>query len=299
MSPRVHTRTFKPGKFMKCILVRTGEIKMLHENTLGGFTTQPDHLKLHLRDIWGHKYCVPPLKVVMYHKLPQVVLPQSIIMTLINEQWEESVIATHQPSSTNGQSADDELYDNYDHTLRILKDIGISVTAVNEEEVDADILQLHHGTYQFFNDFNMSRIHQHLFPDDPVWPNFEEVQSMLYKSIFSDMTDDYVLKRPEGAFKTAKRSKSVKNYSPVVTRKPLGSTSSATTEANNYTQVNIARHGSMPSIEVYATVTTQVCCTVHWENNMLERKQYFENFLQNLMIYIIIRCSSLLVCFDT
>ena len=202
ISPRIHTRTFKQGKFMKCIHVDTGEVKMLHENCIGGFTTSPDHLKMYLHMFWNHKYCPPPLKVVLYHSLPQMVLSQNTIMTLTSGEWEDSVIATHEIRSAMSES----LYGNTVHTLRIQKDVGICITS----HVDMMGEEIYHRTAQLYNDFELSKMDQHLFCDDPVWPNFEEVQSMFYVDVLTGHSNGIVLKKPENAlrFKRQKVQKS-------------------------------------------------------------------------------------------
>ena len=215
---------------MKCLDVESGEVKMLHENCVGGFTTQPERIRMSLKDFWGHKYCPPPLKVVLTHSLPQVVLPQNVIVTLLADEWEESVIATHQEEPdevTHSVSA------NPSRTVCILKDIGILVRELEKEEnKDKGYVQtLIQETCQLYNEFDLVDIDQHLFPDDPVWPNFEEVQSMFYKSVMKDCSQNYTLKRPENAFKQFKRTKSVKN-SPSVARRRVSSVENINAVAN-------------------------------------------------------------------
>ena len=258
ISPRVHTRTFKQGKFMKCIDIESGEVKMLHENCVAGFTTQPEKTRMSLKDFWGQKYCPPPLKVVMTHSLPHVVLPQNALVTLLAEEWEESVIATHiQDFEQISQSAEA----NGTQTIRILKDIGISVKPA-EGNGSKDLSSLHQETYQLYNEFDLVYINQHLFSDDPVWPNFEEVQSMFYKSVTKDSFQDYSIKKPENLLKSIKRQKSVKNSPSLSRRRRLSSTEQinaiGTDVKSDYSPVTL-KNDSIPENSVYGTVdNTQV-----------------------------------------
>lgn len=238
---------------------------MLHENCLGGFTTQPDSIKMLLKDLWGHKYCPIPLKVVVHHSLPQVVLPQCIIMTLTNEVWEDSIIATHEASNYNATSKTDPTYNT--HTLRILKDVGILVVADNKDDEAEDIFQLRQQTHDLFTEFTLSRVHQHLFVDDPVWPNFEEVQSMFYKNVLFDAPREFVqLKKPDFAFKTFKRQKSLKAHSLLDVDKCEGDRVSPNLIENKqttseYSEVRIRTKSSGPNSD-YALLShtnPQVC----------------------------------------
>lgn len=223
---------------------------MLHENCVAGFTTQPEKTRMSLKDFWNHKYCPPPLKVVMTHSLPQVVLPQNALVTLLAEEWEESVIATHmQELEQMTQSA----AANGTQTIRILKDIGISVKPAEGNE-SKDVSSLNQETYHLYNEFDLVYINQHLFSDDPVWPNFEEVQSMFYKSVMKDCNQDYTIKKPESLVKNIKRQKSIKN-SPL-SRKRLSSTDQinalGTGAKSEYSPVTLK--GSIPENSVYGTV---------------------------------------------
>ena len=240
---------------------------MLHENCLGGFTTQPDSIKMLLKDFWGHKYCPIPLKVVVHHSLPQVVLPQCIVMTLTNEVWEDSIIATHEASNYNSISKTDPTHGKNIHTLRILKDVGILVITDNTEDEAGDLLELRQQTHDLFTEFTLSRVHQHLFVDDPVWPNFEEVQSMFYKNVLLDAPREFVqLKKPDFAFKTFKRQKSLKAYSLVEVDKCEGERVSPNLIENNkttseYSAVQIRTKSSGPNSDyaLLSHTSPQVC----------------------------------------
>ena len=217
LSPNIRTKTFKSGKFLKCYNVVTNEEKLLHENCIGGFTTQPERIKMSLKDIWESKYTNPPLKVIMYHQLPQVVLVRHIQVTLLSEKWEDSVIATRDHIA---KPQNESVYGNV-QLLRLLREVGINLIPEREEDVDP----LHYKAYceetcHLFNEFDYSRIQQHLFTEDPVWPNHEEIQSSLYGHVTRTDWERYVLlKKPEHAFKTLKRRKSTKSYSPVMVRR--------------------------------------------------------------------------------
>jgi hypothetical protein len=259
LSSKVHTRTFKQGKFLKCINVATSETKLLHENCIGCFTTQPDRLKMHLNAFWNNRYCPPPLRVIMYHSLPQVVLPQNIPMTLIAGVWEECIIATHEMVPAGNA---EPVYDNTSvHTIRIMKDVGITIISEDGNNQEG----LYDGTLSLYNTFNLAKINQHLFCDDPVWPNFEEVQSALYSNVLTDACQEYVLKKPENFSKTFKRQKTIKQQS--ITKQstisttssaaPVTSTQSKSVNATNnpdYSEVKLEVSKNSSS-DLYATLT--------------------------------------------
>ena len=224
LSPNARTKAFKSGRFLKCCNVVTNEEKLLHENCIGGFTTQPERIKVSLRDLWEGRHINPPLKVIMYHQLPQVVLVKQIQATLLSERWEDSVIATRDHyNNPQGES----LYGNT-NLLRFVKELGINMVPDKEENVDPIVYKaMCEETCHLFNEFNYTRIELHLFNEDPVWPNHEEIQSSLYANITKTDWEQFVLlKKPESAFKSLKRRKSTKNYSPVLVRKPHDSSQS-------------------------------------------------------------------------
>ncbi len=217
LSPNVRTKPFKSGRYLKCYNVVTNEEKLLHENCIGGFTTQPEHTKMSLKDIWDSKYTHPPMKVIMFHQLPNVVLKKHIQVTLLSEKWEDSVVATRDHASA---PQNESVYGNV-QLLRLLKDVGISLVADKEENVDHIVYKAYcEETRHLFNEFDYYRIQQHMFNEDPVWPNYEEIQSSLYSHITrSDWERFVLLKKPENAFKTVKRRKSTKINSPVLIKK--------------------------------------------------------------------------------
>ncbi len=147
-----------------------------------------------------------------------MVLVKQIQTTLLSERWEDSVIATRDHYN-NPQN--ESLYGNV-HLLRFVKELGINMVPDKEENIDPIVYKaLCEETCHIFNEFNYSSIKQHLFNEDPVWPNHEEVQSSLYANITrTDWEQHVLLKKPESAFKSLKRRKSTKNYSPVLLRKP-------------------------------------------------------------------------------
>ena len=210
LSPNIRTKAFKSGKFLKCYNVETNEEKLLHESCVGGFTTQPERTKMSLMDLWESKYTNPPMKVIMYHQLPHIVLVKQVQVTLLSEMWEDSILVTRNYIK-NAES--EPLYGNV-QMLRLLKDVGISLIPEDEEERDPIMYRKFcEETCHLFNEFGYSRIQHHLFNEDPVWPNHEEIQSSLYNHIIkTDWERFVVLKKPESAFKFLKRRKSTKNY---------------------------------------------------------------------------------------
>ena len=213
LSPNIRTKAFKSGKFLKCYNVVTNEEKLLHESCIGGFTTQPERIRMSLKDIWDSKYTNPPLKVIMFHQLPNVVLAKHIQATLLSEKWEDSVLATRDHVSA---QKNESVYGNV-QLLRLTKDVGIGLVADKEEDFDPIVYKAYcEETCHLFNEFDYSRIQQHLFNEDPVWPNYEEIQSSFYSSITRTDWEHYVLlKKPENAFKSIKRRRSIKNYAQV------------------------------------------------------------------------------------
>lgn len=182
---------------IKCLNVVTNEEKKLHESCAGAFTTQPEKIKLSLKEII--KNIDLPLKVIMYHQLPHVVLSKHVVVTLLNEKWEESVIASRGATSN----------DTSDQLIRLTKDIGINFAPQSEDKMDQAGYYSHcRETCHVYKEFNYSTIHLHLFHEDPVWPNHEEIQSSLYSHVES-VGDLVELRRPDKAFKTSGRQPSV------------------------------------------------------------------------------------------
>ena len=61
-------------------------------------------------------------------------------------------------------------------------DMSVYVIALDE----AERKQLSEDTYNFYQGFNSTCINEHLFPEDPVWPQYERIQSSLYRNVKSD-----------------------------------------------------------------------------------------------------------------
>ena len=212
----------------------------------------------------------------MYHQLPHVVLMKETHVTLLSEKWEDSVIATKCASNN---SSEESIYGNI-HLFRILKDVEISLFPETDQERtnDYDSTVKYKAyceeTCRLYNEFDYSRIKQHLFSEDPVWPNYEEVQSSIYTNIHRDNWEQCVqTKKPEGAFKLVKRRKSGKNYSPVLTRKlyencePIGNDPGESREngasPSPHYQVPRSIEGNYSVLQpVSKQVSQSVCCLI-------------------------------------
>lgn len=184
-------------RHIKCLNTLTNEEKKLHESCAGAFTTQPERIKLSLRDI--SRNIDLPLKVIMYHQLPHVVLSNHVVVTLLKEKWEESVVASR---NTKEQAL---------KLIRFTKDIGINFIPQPEDKIDeVEQYSRCRETCRVFKEFNYSKIHVHLFHEDPVWPNHEEIQSAMYSHVVeASVQDTTELRRPEKAFKISGRQPSV------------------------------------------------------------------------------------------
>lgn len=181
---------------IRCLNVVTNQEKRLADRCAGAFTTQPEKIKMSLKDIC--KNMTLPLKVIMYHQMPHIMTVRQNPITLLAEKWEESVIATN---SLEVESA----YGNI-QLLRIVRDVGLHFQLENID--DATYREHSKKSCTIYREFTYSMILHHLFCEDTVWPNHGEIQSSLYSHVdrMGDIDRFIQLKRPSKAFRTiAKR----------------------------------------------------------------------------------------------
>lgn len=225
ISPRIKSKAFKRGKFLKCIKAGTNEKKVLHESCPGGFNTSPHKLQLSLVDLTSCRYCDLPLAVVMFHEIPGLHnYPQT---KLLKKHWEESIIVTH------SLSADSPFKPSKISANAIIKDVAVSVLPVKLDKIEYS--NLSQETCMFFDNFSVDQVEQYFFTEDPMWPQFEFVQASLYKNVQADLWQQtHQLIRPDKAFRTMKRQRSLADIripqsdqdltnNPMYTTKPAGS----------------------------------------------------------------------------
>ena len=200
ISPRVKSKAFKRGKFLKCIKAGTNEKKVLHESCPGGFNTSPHKLQLPLFDLTSCRYCDLPMVVVMFHDIPGLHnYPQ---LKLLKKHWEENVIVT------NSSLADSPSKYSKVRAISIIKDVTLSVLPVKLEKLEYS--NLCQETCTFFEGFSIDQVEHYLFTEDPMWPQFESVQASLYQNTKPDLwSQTHQLVRPEKAFRMMKRQKSL------------------------------------------------------------------------------------------
>lgn len=182
-------------KSIKCLNVETNQKKELADRCAGAFTTQPEKIKMPLREIC--KNVTLPEKAIMHYQKPNSMTVTQTVVTLLKEVWEDSVIATH-------SSVEETVYRNI-QLLRIVRDVGMNFVME-----DLDYTECSVKTCTIYRDFNYFMILHHLFCEDTVWPNHIEVQSSLYSQVdlMGESMDQYmVLKKPSKAMKTVQKSR--------------------------------------------------------------------------------------------
>ena len=200
ISPRIKSKAFRRGKFLKCIKAGTNEKKILHESCPGGFNTSPHKLQLPLFDLTSCRYCDLPLSVVMFHDIPGLHnYPQ---LKLLKKHWEETVIIT------NSSLSDSPSKHSKPRAISLVKEMTLSVIPVKLEKLEYS--NLCQETSAFFDGFSLDQIEHHLFTEDPMWPQFETIQASLYKNTKPDLwSQTHQLVRPDKAFRLHKRQKSL------------------------------------------------------------------------------------------
>lgn len=103
------------------------------------------------------------------------------VLTLLAKTVEESLVLSRPLCQETDYNASRK---SRKHVLRIRKDMDMSVYIVALDE--AEKKQLSEETYNFYQTFNFTCVNQHLFPEDPVWPQFERIQSSLYRNMRFD-----------------------------------------------------------------------------------------------------------------
>lgn len=129
------------------------------------------------------------------------------------------------------------------HILRIRKDMDMSIFVVPVD--DAERKRLSEETYNFYQVFNSTCINEHLFPEDPVWPQFERVQSSLYRNVKSDLIPTSVeLMKSEGDKQRKKKETDAGTdalYQNTVIGMPKQHSRSQPTMSGNYETLGITK----------------------------------------------------------
>ena len=126
------------------------------------------------------------------------------------------------------------------HVLRIRKDMDMSVYIMSLDETERK--QLSEDTYTFYQGFNSTCINQHVFPEDPVWPQFENIQSALYRNVKSDNHPASMeLVRSESRLRKKRESESEALYQNTVIGTPKQQAKAQRSLATDYETLGVTR----------------------------------------------------------
>ena len=103
------------------------------------------------------------------------------VLTLLAKTIEENLVLSRPLCQETNYAASQQ---GRKHILRIRKDMDMSVYIVALDEAEKRYLS--EEAYGFYQSFNSTCVNEHIFPEDPVWPQFERIQSSLYRNMRPD-----------------------------------------------------------------------------------------------------------------
>lgn len=98
------------------------------------------------------------------------------------------------------------------HILRIRKDMDVTVYIPPYDEAEKRALSEENRS--FYQTFNLLSINEHIFPEDPVWPQYEQIQANFYQNILLDESLVELVK-PDGSLRQLEKQKRKKDYEAV------------------------------------------------------------------------------------